>query len=100
MSMDSVWAAAEKYGLDTLGIPIRIDKNIAGLGGQTMPDRSVRLYRGAFTNEEQLARTLAHEFFHRGQILRNGYPRTPQEFESYEAEARAYEEAWWADQQP
>ncbi len=95
MNMQSVQAVAEKYGLDTTGIPFNINKAIAGVAGEATPNGTVNLYRDAFANEEQLARTLAHEIFHTGQIQANGYPRTVEEFAQYEAEAQAFEDQWW-----
>lgn len=96
MNMNSVESVSEKYGLDLRGIPINIDKRIGGVYRETTPEGTVNLYRNAFTSEEQLARTLAHEAFHVGQIAVNGYPEDIEEFINYEAEAQAYEAEWWA----
>jgi hypothetical protein len=54
----------------------------------TSPDGTLTLTRGAFRNEEQLARTVAHEQFYMGH-LRSGmpYPKTLATAETYETPA-------------
>ena len=72
-----VCEVAEKYGIDISDLDINIDKSRIGYFGSTAPDESITLTRDAFSNEEQLARTLAHESFHVGQIQSGmGYPET------------------------
>jgi hypothetical protein len=57
----------------------------------------VTLTRSAFTNEEQLARMLAHETFHVDQLWSGmGYPETYDASNAWEAAARQYEDEWWA----
>jgi hypothetical protein len=104
MSRDNVLALAEKYGIDMQDVPFSIDKFRRGAGpgkefyGVTMPDGEIKLARDAFMDEEQLARTLAHERFHLDE-LRNGlpFPWTEEARKAYEARAYAYEECWWQD---
>ncbi|MEV4345005.1 hypothetical protein AB0J83_11060 [Actinoplanes sp. NPDC049596] len=104
MSRDNVLALAHKYGIDMEGVTFNIDKLRRGEGpgrefyGVTMPDGSIKLVRDAFMNEEQLARTLAHERFHLDE-LRNGlpFPWADDARDAYEARAYAYEERWWQE---
>jgi uncharacterized protein YukE len=104
MSRDNVLALADKYGIDLQDVTIDIDKFRRGAGpdkefyGVTMPDGEIKLARDAFMDEEQLARTLAHERFHLDE-LRNGlpFPWTEEARKAYEARAYAYEERWWQD---
>lgn len=104
MSRDNVLALAKKYGIDLEGVTFSIDKFRRGGGpgkefyGVTMPDGEIKLARDAFMDEEQLARTLAHERFHLDE-LRNGlpFPWTEEGRKAYEARAYAYEERWWQE---
>lgn len=104
MSRDNVLALAKKYGIDMDDVRFTIDKFRRGGGpgkefyGATMPDGEIKLARDAFMDEEQLARTLAHERFHLGE-LRNGlpFPWTEEARKAYEARAYAHEERWWQE---
>jgi hypothetical protein len=98
MTRECVCAVAEKYGLDISDLNIKIDKARDGFAGVTSPNGTVTLTRAAFRNEEQLARTLAHEQFHVGQ-LQSGmpYPKTLAAAQAYETPAYAFEEAWWVN---
>jgi uncharacterized protein YukE len=104
MSPDNVLAVAKKYGIDMEGVNVTIDKFRRGGGpgkefyGVTMPDGEIKLARDAFMNEEQLARTLAHERFHLDE-LRSGmpFPWSENARKAYEGRAYAYEERWWQE---
>ncbi|XVU22909.1 WXG100 family type VII secretion target [Actinoplanes sp. CA-054009] len=104
MSRDNVLALAEKYGIDMTDVTFGIDKFRRGGGpgkefyGVTMPDGEIKLARDAFMDEEQLARTLAHERFHLDE-LRGGlpFPWTEEARQAYEGRAYAHEEQWWQD---
>ncbi|MFD0524469.1 hypothetical protein [Paractinoplanes durhamensis] len=104
MSRDNVLALAKKYGIDMKGVQLSIDKFRRGGGpgkefyGATMPDGEIKLARDAFMDEEQLARTLAHERFHLDE-LRQGlpFPWTEAARRAYEARAYAHEERWWQE---
>jgi hypothetical protein len=104
MSRDNVLALAKKYGIDLAGVTFSIDKFRRGGGpgkefyGATMPDGEIKLARDAFMDEEQLARTLAHERFHLDE-LRNGlpFPWTEDGRRAYEARAYVYEDRWWQE---
>ncbi|MBE1874805.1 hypothetical protein [Myceligenerans pegani] len=99
MTMDSVCDVACKYEIDLEGVDIRINKSTAGLYGSTAPNKRITLYRNAFANEEQLARTLAHERFHVHQLDSGmGYPDSYDAGNAWEQAAIAFEEAWWASQ--
>jgi len=104
MTEANVAAVAEKYGIDLRGVDVVIDKARSGSGpgrelyGITTTDGRVTLTRDAFADEEQLARTLAHELFHVEEI-RTGLtvPRNPRKIAQWERRAEAYEEQWWRD---
>jgi uncharacterized protein YukE len=97
MSMDTVSSVADKYGLDISDSSIRINKSVAGLYGSTAPDGSITLYRGAFANEEQLAKTLFHEQFHVGQLQAGmPYPASYNAASAWEQAAEAAANEWWS----
>lgn len=106
MTTGNVRAVAAKYGLDIEGVNIRIDKARSGGGpgkelfGITTPDGKIILTRDAFTDEEQLARTLAHERFHLDDI-RSGMPvpRDRRSLKAWEDRAYRYEQQWWDEHQ-
>ncbi|MDX6237282.1 MAG: hypothetical protein QOG10_2097, partial [Kribbellaceae bacterium] len=100
MSMECVCATAEKYGIDLSDVSVGIDKSKAGMYGSTAPNQKITLYRDAFRNEEQLARTLAHERFHVDQLRSGmGYPKDYDQGNAWERAAHEFEDAWWAAQQ-
>jgi hypothetical protein len=102
MSTENVLAVAAKYGIDMDGVRFSLDKIRRGSGpgkefyGVTMPDGEIKLARDAFMDEEQLARTLAHERFHLDE-LRGGreFPRDEASRAAHEIRAYAFEEQWW-----
>jgi uncharacterized protein YukE len=104
MERTNVLAVAEKYGIDMDGVKFSLDKIRRGSGpgkefyGVTMPDGEIKLARDAFMDEEQLARTLAHERFHLDE-LRSGmqFPWDEAGRAAYESRAYAYEERWWQE---
>lgn len=96
MSMDTVSSVAGKFGIDISENDISINKAIAGLRGSTAPDQSITLYRGAFENEEQLAKTLVHEQWHVAQLQAGlPYPATYDAQSAAEIEAENFASAWW-----
>ncbi len=99
MSMDTVNSVAQKYGIDLSENDITINKSIAGARGSTGPDQSITLYRDAFENEEELAKTLVHEQYHVGQLQAGmPYPDPSYDYDaaaSWETEAEAAAQAWW-----
>jgi uncharacterized protein YukE len=104
MSRENVLAVAEKYGIDMNGVDFTLDKYRRGRGpgreffGATMPDGQIRLARDAFGDEEQLARTIAHEKFHLDELRRGmPFPWDEAERQAYEARAYEYEERWWQE---
>lgn len=100
MTMACVCAVAKKYGVDLSGVRVGIDKSKFNIYGSTAPNQRITLYRDAFKNEEQLARTLAHERFHVDQIRSGmGYPKSYDEGNAWERAAQQFEDAWWAAQQ-
>jgi hypothetical protein len=99
MNMQTVCEVGCKYNVDISDVTININKARAGYAGSTASDGTITLTRSAFANEEQLARTLAHERFHVDQIRSGmGYPTSYDASNAWEQAARAYEDDWWAGQ--
>jgi hypothetical protein len=96
MSMDTVNSVAQKHGIDLSENNIRINKAIQGRRGSTARNLSITLYRDAFENEEELAKTLVHEQYH-VQQLRAGmpYPESYDATSVAETEAENFAIAWW-----
>ncbi|MCP2323600.1 uncharacterized protein YukE [Hamadaea flava] len=101
MTKDNVREIAARYGIDLRGVGFILDKVRCGPPGEplyaiTREDGKIILTRDAFIDEEQLARTLAHEKFHLDE-LRQGlpYPKTKPEAKLWEDRAEAFEAAWW-----
>jgi hypothetical protein len=87
---------AAKYDINISDVTIKIDKSKMGYYGSTAPDQSITLTRDAFRNEQQLARTLAHERFHVDQIRGGmGYPKTYDAGNAWEEAAQGFEDFWW-----
>jgi len=96
MNLDTVNSVAAKYGVDISGNSISINKAVAGLRGSTAPDQSITLYRGAFENEEQLAKTLVHELYHVADLQAGmPYPQTYDAFSTSEQAAEEFATTWW-----
>lgn len=96
MSMDTVNSVADKYGIDLSENDIRINKAISGVRGSTASNQTITLYRDAFENEEQLAKTLVHEQYHVGQLQAGmPYPSSYDAASSCETEAENFAIAWW-----
>lgn len=80
MQMRYVEQAAADGGVGLQGVKVRIvrDPDLLGknLYGYTHPDGSIDLYPDAFTNTEQLVKTLGHERTHTMQIGIFGHPNT------------------------
>ena len=89
---------ASKYGIDISDLNIKIDQARLSPEGITAPDQTITLTRGAFANEEQLARTLVHERYHVVDQLRAGmqYPSSRAAARLYEDAATAFENRRWA----
>jgi hypothetical protein len=104
MNMDNVRTVAAKYGIDTDRVRVVIDKVRGGSGpgkefyGVTTPDGRIILTRDAFSDEEQLARTLAHERFHLEDIRKGlRVPAMRKQLDEWEKRAYAYENQWWEE---
>lgn len=97
INMDTVNAVAEKYGLDVSNMNISFAKASRSFYGATGPDGTTVLARPAFSSEEQLVRTLAHEQYHVWQ-LEGGmkYPAFYDPNSSWEVAAAEYEDQYWA----
>lgn len=96
MTMASVRDVASRYSIDLRGIRIEIKKSVSGLYGSTPSATHINLYRDAFYDNEQLARTLAHERFHVDQIKRGApIPTDEATLKAWEDEAYAHEDGWW-----
>jgi uncharacterized protein YukE len=98
--MRSVRQIAEKYGIDISDLRILLGKStVRGVCGMTMPDGSIKLFVPGFRSEEDLARTLTHERFHRDELASGRpYPRDDAEFDAFEDRAYAHEDEWWENQ--
>jgi hypothetical protein len=99
-NMESMRSIAAKYGIDISDLNISLgDKKIRGVCGRTNPDGSIVLFPSGFRSEEDLARTLAHEKFHRDEIAGGRpFPTIDEEFAEWEDRAYAYEDDWWNNQ--
>jgi hypothetical protein len=95
-----VRSIAAKYRIDISDLNISLgDKKIRGVCGRTNPDGSIVLFLTGFRSEEDLARTLAHEKFHRDEIAGGRpFPTRDEEFSEWEDRAYAFEEDWWNNQ--
>jgi RHS repeat-associated protein len=99
---ETVIRTASKYGIDISESEFEVRPVTQGydgtkLYGNTMPNRTILLYRDAFDSEEQLMRTLVHEKYHVAQ-LKAGMPYPPN-FNAdspVEIAATQFEEGWWA----
>ncbi len=95
--MDAVRKIAEKYGIDISEMDISLgDVKYRGFQGFTGPDLTTILFVPAFRSEEDLARTLEHELYHR-RDLESGkpFPMTEAEKEPWEDRAYAHDQQWW-----
>ncbi|MFI5891006.1 WXG100 family type VII secretion target [Actinoplanes sp. NPDC051513] len=99
--LEVAYAVAEKYGIDLSGLDISLgDKAHRGECGSTYRDGSIELYSPGFRSEEDLARTLVHEKFHRDELaLGIPFPQDEAERNQWEDRAYDYEDEWW-DNQP
>jgi RHS repeat-associated protein len=98
MHPDTVHDVADRYGVDISDLgKIKINKVVQNVRGSTAPDQRVTLYRDAFENEVELAKTLKHERYHVEQ-LRDGmpYPKDYDEGAAWETEAEEHAERWMA----
>jgi hypothetical protein len=96
MNMDTVNSVADKYGIDLSDNDISINKAIDGARGSTGPDGKITLYRGAFENDEQLAKTLVHEQYHVADLAAGlPYPVTYDEMSAAEVAAESFAQQWW-----
>jgi RHS repeat-associated protein len=96
MSMGTVKEVAEARGIDISSYNITLRKDLSGNYGRTLKDQQIELWRDAFTNKEQLGRTLVHEIQH-VEDLRSGmpFPMTRQAVEEWDARAIAAEERYF-----
>ena len=88
--------------IDYSGIEIDIirDPGLVGMGvyGYTFPNgKRVQLYPDAFTNREELVKTLGHERVHCEQIALFGNASGNDSLGSFEKAASFSEEYWWSE---
>jgi len=107
MQMRYVEQAALEGGVGLQGVKVRIVRDPELLGknlyGYTHPNGSIDLYPDAFTNTEQLVKTLGHERTHTMQIDLYGHPnkflpdhlRLNQEVIMNEKAAHGIEDSFW-----
>ncbi|BAL86477.1 hypothetical protein AMIS_12570 [Actinoplanes missouriensis 431] len=98
--MRSVRQIAARYGIDISDLRIELGRpTFRGACGQTLPNGTIKLYMQGFRSEEDLARTLVHERFHRNELAAGRpYPRDDAEFDAFEDRAYAHEDEWWENQ--
>jgi uncharacterized protein YaeQ len=96
MRMSTVIEVAKEFNIKISGLKINIKIESRSYYGSTGSNQTISLARPAFTNEEQLARTLAHEKFHVEQLRSGmGYPTEYDSANIWETAAQAYEDLWW-----
>lgn len=101
MTLKHVRSVMKDMGLDLGDAKVSIirDEELAQrkeFMGYTLPDASgIQLYPAAFTNREQLVKTLGHEFTHLLQARERGIVRTTEELINREREAYGAEAKWW-----
>lgn len=101
MSMKNVRNIVKDMGIELKGAKISIvrDKDLIdkpNFMGYTFPDGSaIQLYPAAFTNREQLVKTIGHEYIHLKQTLERGRIESMEELLNRESEAYASETQWW-----
>ena len=98
MQLKNVKNIANKAGIDLNGIRVKIDRNSEMLGrnlyGYT-DGKTITLYPDAFTNTENLVKTLGHERVHVYQVAMFGKPTSTDVLEEFERAASMSEEMWW-----
>lgn len=97
-TIDDVLSKAGIAPPEDIELHIDQDEDLAGRGlyGHTWPDGSrVTLCPDAFENEEQLLRTLVHEFVHVAQVRQHGATTNSVLLAMREREAYDEEERWW-----
>ena len=104
MQMRYVDQAAADAGVGLQGVKVRIVRDPELIGrntfGYTYPDGSIDLYPDAFTDTEQLVKTLGHERTHTMQIDIFGHPDTHGsnvmfELQQNERAAHGVEDSFW-----
>ena len=104
MQKRKVKEIAQKYGVDTSGLTIKIQRSEKLLSlsifGSTDYKNIGRidLFPNAFIDEEQLIRTLVHEKHHISQLKKYGYQYVQDHLSEMEKEAYAFEENWFINQ--
>lgn len=104
MQKRKVKEIAQKYGIDTSGLTIKIQRSEKLLSLSIMGSTDYKnigridLFPNAFLDEEQLIRTLIHEKCHVEQLKRHGVKYVQEHLDEMEKEAYALEEEWFANQ--
>lgn len=98
MQLRHVKSVAKDLGMKLDGIKIRIDRNTdllgRGLYGHT-DGKTITLYPDAFTDIENLVKTLGHERMHVYQVSIFGRPKTMKVLKMFEDAAVRAEKDWW-----
>jgi uncharacterized protein YukE len=99
-TQESVRDTAAKYGIEISDLDFSLgSRTTRGICGRTLPDGSIVLFPTGFRSEEDLARTLVHERFHRDELASGKpFPKTAEDFDDFEDRAYAHEEQWWKNQ--
>lgn len=102
MSLKHVRQISNEMGIDLNGAKWVIvrDKELVERSefmGYTFPDGSaIQLYPAAFSDREQLVKTMGHEYVHLKQTQERGIIKTMDELLEREREAYGSEENWWS----
>mgnify|MGYP004526049343 FL=1 len=103
MSLKHVRHVAKDMELEMNGAKWYIvrDKELAehpDFMGYTLEDGSgIQLYPAAFTDREQLVKTMGHEYIHLQQTWQRGKIESTEELMNREREAYGSEDKWWSD---
>lgn len=101
MQKRSILKVAEKYGVSTKGLTLKIQRNEKLLAlpffGSTDYTQIGRIdfFPNAFMDEEQLIRTLLHEKCHVLQLRRHGMAYAQNNLAEMEKQAERYENLWY-----
>ena len=104
MQKRKVKEIAQKYGVDTTGLTIKIQRSekllSLSITGSTDYKNIGRidLFPNAFIDEEQLIRTLVHEKYHVSQLKKYGSQYVQEHLSEMEKEAYTFEENWFINQ--
>lgn len=98
MQLKNVKKVANNAGIGLDGVKIKIDRNpeLLGKGLYGFTDgKTITLYPDAFTDTENLVKTLGHERMHVYQVKIFGKPTSTDILKEFEKAAFDSERSWW-----